>query len=112
MNQLFPLAQVKSKKKNIKEKGKHIINQEKLDKATVYYNHIKPLINDFDNSSANAIAKIAKDSGWLNSAATSKIKDDVRNANDYLVLESKAPSDKAAEVHWRGTVVLRLPGTP
>ena len=23
-----------------------------------------------------------------------------------------APSDKAAEVHWRGTVVLRLPGTP
>ena len=23
-----------------------------------------------------------------------------------------APSDKAADVHWRGTVVLRLPGTP
>ena len=32
--------------------------KEKLDKATVYYNHIQPLINDFDNSSANAIAKI------------------------------------------------------
>jgi PiT family inorganic phosphate transporter len=80
--------------------GKLALNQEKLDKATVYYNHIKPLINDFDNSSANAIAKIAKDSGWLNSAATSKIKDDVRNANDYLVLESKAPSDKAAKAEY------------
>ena len=75
-------------------------SQEKLDKATVYYNHIKPLINDFDNSSPNAIAKIANDSGWLNSVATSKIKDAVRNANDFLVLESKAPSDKGAKAEY------------
>ena len=80
--------------------AKRIATQEKLDKATVYYTHVKPLINDFDNSSANEIARIANDSGWLNSAAASKIKDAVRNANDYLVLESKAPSDKVAKAEY------------
>ena len=74
--------------------------QEKLDKAAVFYNHVKPLINDFDNSSAKEIARIANDSGWLNSVAASKIKDAVRNANDYLVLESKAPSDKVAKAEY------------
>lgn len=80
--------------------AKLALTQEKLDKATVYYNHLQPLIKDFDNSSATAIAKIANDSGWLKSAAASKIKDAVRNANDYLVLESKAPSDKAAKAEY------------
>jgi len=87
-------------KKDAGLEAKLAATQEKLDKANVYYNHITPLINDFDNSSANAIAKIANDSGWLNSAAASKIKDAVRNANDYLVLESKAPSDKAAKAEY------------
>jgi inorganic phosphate transporter, PiT family len=80
--------------------AKLALNQEKLNKATVNYNHIKPLVDDFDNSSAVAIAKIANDSGWLKSAAASKIKDAVRNANDYLVLESKAPEDKAAKAEY------------
>ena len=77
--------------------AKLALNQEKLDKANINYNHIKPLVDDYDNTSANAIAKIANDSGWLKGAAASKIKDAVRNANDYLVLESKAPSDKDAK---------------
>jgi PiT family inorganic phosphate transporter len=80
--------------------AKLALTKEKLDKATVYYNHLQPLVKDFDNSSATAIAKIANDSGWLKSAAASKIKDAVRNANDYLVLESKAPSDKAAKAEY------------
>jgi PiT family inorganic phosphate transporter len=87
-------------KKDADLEAKLTATQEKLDKANVYYNHIKPLINDFDNSSANEIAKKANDSGWLKSAAASKIKDAVRNANDYLVLESKAPSDKAAKAEY------------
>ena len=80
--------------------AKLALNQEKLDKATVNYNHIKPLVDDFDNTSAVAIAKTANDSGWLKSVAASKIKDAVRNANDFLVLESKAPSDKAAKAEY------------
>jgi PiT family inorganic phosphate transporter len=86
--------------KNAELEAKLKETQEKLDKATIYYTHVKPLIKDFDNSSAKAIAKIANDSGWLKSAAASKIKDAVRNANDYLVLESKAPSDKAAKAEY------------
>ena len=93
-------VELETKKNDSSLLAKLSLNQEKLDKANVYYNHIKPLVNDFDNSSANAIAKIANDSGWLKSAAASKIKDAVRNANDYLVLESKAPSDKAAKAEY------------
>jgi PiT family inorganic phosphate transporter len=92
--------ELETKKNDSSLLAKLSLNQEKLDKATVYYNHIKPLVNDFDNSSAKGIAKIANDSGWLKSAAASKIKDAVRNANDYLVLESKAPSDKAAKAEY------------
>ncbi|MFM1775691.1 MAG: hypothetical protein RJA53_1301 [Bacteroidota bacterium] len=92
--------ELETKKNDSSLLAKLSLNQEKLDKATVYYNQIKPLVNDFDNSSAKAIAKIANDSGWLKSAAASKIKDAVRNANDYLVLESKAPSDKAAKAEY------------
>ena len=80
--------------------AKLALNQEKLDKANINFNHIKPLVDDFDNSSANAIAKVANDSGWLKGAAASKIKDEVRNANDYLVLESKATEDKAAKAEY------------
>ncbi len=80
--------------------AKLAVNQEKLDKATVNYNHIKPLVDNYDNSSAPAIAKIANDSGWLKGAAASKIKDEVRNANDYLVLESKATEDKGAKAEY------------
>jgi PiT family inorganic phosphate transporter len=107
--------------KNAELEAKLKETQEKLDKATIYYTHVKPLIKDFDNSSANAIAKIANESGWLNSAAVSKIKDAVRNANDFLVLESKAPSDKAAKVEYdiakrktedyKGPLKLYLAGT-
>ena len=86
--------------------AKLALNQEKLDKATVYYNHIIPLVNDFDNSSANAIAKIANDSGWLKSAAASKIKDAVRNANDFLVLEAVAPENDAAKKEYDKAKVI------
>ncbi|MFZ9207362.1 MAG: inorganic phosphate transporter [Sediminibacterium sp.] len=92
--------ELEAKKNDSSLLSKLSLNQEKLDKATVYYNHIKPLIDDYDNSSANSIAKIANDSGWLKSAATSKLKDAVRNANDYLVLESKAPSDKTIKAEY------------
>jgi len=77
------------------------LNEEKLAKATETYNHVKPLIADFDVLGANKIAKTAQDSGWLKYAAVSKLKDAVRNANDYLVLEAKAPSSKEAKEEYK-----------
>jgi PiT family inorganic phosphate transporter len=73
------------------------INEEKLEKANVTYNLLVPYLSDFDNSSAASIASIAKDSGWLKNVAVSKLKDDVRNANDFLVVEAKSAEDKDAK---------------
>ncbi|MEI8141621.1 MAG: inorganic phosphate transporter [Chitinophagia bacterium] len=74
--------------------------EEKLAKANANFNHIHPFIENFDNSSADAIAKVAKDSGWLDQVAVSKLKDAVRNANDFLVLEARAPEDDAAKKEY------------
>ncbi len=71
--------------------------QEKMEKAKANFDHIHPYIENFDKTSANYIAKVAKDSGWLNNIAVSKLKDAVRNANDFLVLEAKAPENEAAK---------------
>ena len=73
------------------------LNEEKLAKANDSYEHIHPYLNDFDNLGAAKIAAIANDSGWLKNVAASKLKDAVRNANDFLVLEAKAPENKAAK---------------
>ena len=77
------------------------LNEEKLTKAKTTYNHIKPYVDNFDNLSADMIAKTAQDSGWLKNVAISKLKDAVRNANDFLVLEAKAPENKEAKEEYK-----------
>lgn len=77
-----------------------ITAKDKLDKAIPNYNKIALLINDFDKLGAKQIARQATDSGWLKDIEASRLKDDVRNVNDYLVLESKATSDKAADAEY------------
>ena len=81
--------------------SKLALNEEKLAKATTTYNHVKPYVDNFDNLSADKIGKTAQDSGWLKSVALSKLKDAVRNANDYLVLEAKAPENKEAKEEYK-----------
>ena len=73
------------------------LNEAKLEKANISYNLLVPYLSDFDNSSAAKIASIAKDSGWLKNVAVSKLKDEVRNANDFLVVEAKSAEDKDAK---------------
>ena len=79
---------------------------EKLAKATASFNHVHPLIENFDNTSAVYIAKVAKDSGWLDQVAISKLKDAVRNANDFLVLEAKAPDNDTAKKEYDKAKVI------
>jgi inorganic phosphate transporter, PiT family len=69
--------------------------QEKLDKALPNYDKIKLLVNDFDNLGADAVAKKAVEQGLLKDIEASRLKDDVRNANDYLILEAATTSDSA-----------------
>jgi len=75
--------------------------KEKLDKAIPNYNKLALLVDDFDNLGAKNIAKQAADSGWLKDIEASRLKDDVRNANDFLVLEAKAASDKTANSEYK-----------
>jgi PiT family inorganic phosphate transporter len=64
--------------------------EKKLEKAMVSFNHIKPLISSYDKLGAGNIAKEAYDKGWLNDIEVSRLKDDVRNANDYLITEAQS----------------------
>jgi phosphate/sulfate permease len=66
---------------------------EKLEKALPNYEKIALLVHDYDKLGANKIAKTAADSGWLKDIEASRLKDDIRNANDYLILEAKATAD-------------------
>lgn len=74
--------------------------KDKLDKALPNYNKINALVTDFDKLGAAAIAKQAADSGWLKDIEASRLKDDVRNANDFLVLEAKATSDDKIKAEY------------
>jgi PiT family inorganic phosphate transporter len=76
------------------------INEEKLSKATAFYEKIKPSVENFDQLGADSIAEIAHTNGWLAGVAVSKLKDEVRNANDFLVLEAKAPENKDAKAEY------------
>jgi PiT family inorganic phosphate transporter len=82
------------------------LTEEKLTKATASFNLVYPLIENFDNTSADYIAKVAKDSGWLDQIAVSKLKDAARNANDFLVLEAIAPENDSAKKEFDRAKVI------
>ena len=82
------------------------VTEEKLSKANASFNLVHPYIENFDNTSASYIAKVAKDSGWLDHIAVSKLKDAVRNANDFLVLEAKAPENDSVKIEYNKAKVI------
>jgi PiT family inorganic phosphate transporter len=82
------------------------LTEEKLTKATAGFNSVHPFIENFDNTSAGYIGKVAKDSGWLDQIAVNKLKDAVRNANDFLVLEAKAPENDSAKQEYDKAKVI------
>jgi PiT family inorganic phosphate transporter len=100
-------TEIASIKSNLKENKTDTIllkklhlTEEKLSKATASFNLVHPYIENYDNTSGDYIAKVAKDSGWLDQIAVSKLKDAVRNANDFLVLEAKAPESDIAKKEY------------
>jgi PiT family inorganic phosphate transporter len=77
-----------------------VVAKGKLDKAMVIYNNIKPLIEDYDKLGADFISNKAYNEGWLKEIEISRLKDDIRNANDYLILESSSVEDKEKKVEF------------
>ena len=92
--------ELKTNKADTKLLANLAINEEKLSKATAFYEQIKPSVDNFDQLGADSIAEIANTNGWLAGVAVSKLKDEVRNANDFLVLEAKAPENKDAKAEY------------
>jgi len=72
----------------------------KLEKATAVYNKIKPLVEDYDKLGADYISKTSYNEGWLKDIEVSKLKDDIRNANDYLILESISVQDTTKKAEF------------
>jgi inorganic phosphate transporter, PiT family len=70
------------------------IAKTKLEKARPVYEKIKVLLKDYDKVGAEAIAHKVYSEGMLKDIEVSRLKDDVRNANDYLVMEAMAVEDK------------------
>jgi hypothetical protein len=54
------------------------------------------LCRNLNKLGSATIAKCAYEAGWLKDVAVSRLKDDARNANSYLILESLANEDTAA----------------
>ena len=77
--------------------SKLALNESKLEKATASYELVHPYLTDFDVLGANKIAATANEKGWLSAVATSKLKDEVRNANDFLTLEARAAENDSAK---------------
>jgi PiT family inorganic phosphate transporter len=60
----------------------------KLNKAQKVYEEIAPLVKQYDKIGADSISNYAYQNGLLKDIEISKLKDEVRNANNYLILES------------------------
>ena len=75
-------------------------SKDKLEKAMPNYINILALVKNFDKLGAEEIAKQATANGWLKDIEASRLKDDIRNANDYLILEAAANTDSTAKAQF------------
>ncbi len=66
----------------------------KLSKAKEVYSKLAPKVDDFDKLGADVISTYAYENGFLGDIEVSKLKDEVRNANDFLVLEALSADNK------------------
>lgn len=84
---------------NEKAKEEFATAEKKLNKAKEVYGKLAPVVADFDRIGADSISSYAYEQGFLNEIEISKLKDDARNANNYLVLEALAAenADKKKE---------------
>lgn len=65
----------------------------KLEKAMPNYNKVLDLVQQYDALGADSIASIAYNNHYLDDIAASRLKDNVRNLNDYLILEATSVTD-------------------
>ncbi len=93
-------AKLKADKNDTAAIKAYNIAKEKLEKATPNYDKLAALISNFDKLGAQNIARQASEQGLLKDIEASRLKDDIRNANDYLVLEAKSVTDAAIKKEY------------
>jgi PiT family inorganic phosphate transporter len=85
---------LKASPTDAKAKEELVNAEKKLNKAKEVYNQIAPQFEDYDKLGADSIAKFAYNNSLLADIEISKLKDEVRNANSYLVLEALSAYNK------------------
>jgi PiT family inorganic phosphate transporter len=93
-------SELETKKGDTALLAKLKLNEEKFQNATQSFENIHPYLIQYDKLGADKISTIAKDSGWLDNIAVSKLKDAVRNSNDYLIIEAKSTEDTKAKEEY------------
>ena len=75
--------------KNDKKASEELESAEKkMNKANEIYLAVEPKISDYDKIGADSIASFAYNNNLLQDIEVSKLKDEIRNANNFLVLEA------------------------
>ncbi|NBO58024.1 MAG: anion permease [Chitinophagia bacterium] len=75
-------------------------SKKKFETAQSNFETLHPLINDYDLLGADSIASYAYSHGLLKDVEISRLKDEVRNANNYLVLEALAAENPVKEKEY------------
>jgi len=68
--------------------------ESKLKKAEKIYAEILPLVKNYDKIGADSIANYAVSNDLLKDIEVSRLKDEVRNANNFLILEALSVENK------------------
>jgi phosphate/sulfate permease len=70
--------------------------EKKLAAANLIYQQVIPLLDNYDQLGADSIASFAYHAGLLKEIEISKLKDEARNANNFLVMEALSADDNPA----------------
>ena len=73
---------------NLNAKNVHEKNSKKVESAKMIYNQMIPHLMLFDDIGADSIVNFAYEKGLLKDIEISKLNDEVRNTNNYLIIEA------------------------
>lgn len=100
------LAAYNLNKNDEKASEEYLAAEKKMNKAKEIYLAVEPKISEYDKIGADSIASFAYNNKLLQDIEVSKLKDEVRNANNFLVLEALAADDDEKKKEFAEVKVL------
>jgi phosphate/sulfate permease len=74
--------------------------EQKLENALPNYQNIHQLVVRYDELGSQFIADQTSEKGWLKDIQASRLKDEIRNSNGYLILEARSGDNADAKLHY------------